>query len=180
MKKYDVYVYDKAKYHDATIEEYGLPVEHTYNHTTFFLAWIVQHDMLSDFMLKESGDMIEKYKKGECSINKLYEWWDTCFLSDMLNEEGDAFARAYFDFKEGLYLYDYVKSLKKNLPSEFHIEYTHENEKIIHTIIDKRYREWKSRRLVKLQDAIFDKTFIGALILVMIIVGICFLGVLHR
>ena len=50
-----------------------------------------------------------------------------------------------FDFEKGNYISDYIANLqkKKNLPSEFHVKYTPENEKTIYSIITKRYKEWK-------------------------------------
>ena len=50
-------VYDKAKYHDDTIEELGLPEEHASNHAVFFLRWLIDHSLVSSFFLSESADM---------------------------------------------------------------------------------------------------------------------------
>ena len=135
-------VYDKAKYHSEFIEEQGLPEEHAYNHTTFFMSWLVKNRLMSDFFESESKDEVEKYRSGQTTINQLYEWWDCCLVSDMLSERGNAFARSYFDFENGSYLSDYEQYLKKNLPSEFHVPYTADNERVIHQVIKSRYEEW--------------------------------------
>ena len=95
------YVYDKAKYHYETIEGHGLSEEHAYNHTTFFMSWLIQNKMMSDFFNKESDGQVDNYLQNKISINKLYEWWDCCLISDLLNEEGNEFAKYYFDFEKG-------------------------------------------------------------------------------
>jgi hypothetical protein len=73
----------------------------------------------------------------------LYEWWDNCLVSDMLSTEGDAFARAYFDFDHGQYLADYARVLQRRLPSEFHVLFTDENYKTIGAVIDRRFAAWR-------------------------------------
>lgn len=98
---------------------------------------------MSEFFESESITPLKEYREQRLTINQLYEWWDCCLLSDMLNDEGNAFAIEYFDFDKGAYLGDYVKYLQKSLPSEFHVPYTIGNEAIIHAIIDKRFQEWK-------------------------------------
>ena len=138
------FVYDKAKYHEESIQGLGLPAEQAYNHTTFFLSWLIKNNLMSDSFEAESKDELAKYRGGQVSVNQVYEWWDTCLVSDMLSEEGNAFARDYFDFEKGSYLKDY-RVLYKGLASEFHVKYTPDNEKLIHAAIDKRYAEWRAQ-----------------------------------
>ena len=134
-------VHDKAKYHSESVENLGLPEEHAYNHTTFFISWLVKNRLMSDDFEKDGP--VDEYRLGKITINKLYEWWDCCLISDMLSAEGNAFAQAYFDFEKGTYLKDYSKYLQKSSPSEFHVPYTADNETAIHSVIDIRYKEWK-------------------------------------
>ena len=136
------HVYDKAKYHMESVEGHGLPEEHAYHHTTFFLSWLLKHHMMSDFFERESETLGEDFRAGRATVNAVYEFWDCCLISDMLSEEGNAFAMAYYDFDRGAYLPDYLSHLQGSLPSEFHVPYTPENERRIHAIIDQRYQEW--------------------------------------
>lgn len=142
METNSIHIYDKAKYHQEEVEENGLAVYHSYHHTIFFFSWLVQNNLTSDSFELESEGELTKYRKGEISINKLYEWWDTCLASDMLSSKGNAFAMFYFDFSNGSYLSDYHEYLQKELPTEFHVPYTQENENIIHVVISERYDEW--------------------------------------
>ena len=66
-------VYDKAKYHQETIDKYGLAEEHAYNHTTFFLSWLIRNKMMSDLFYKESEGQVDDYLQNKISINELYE-----------------------------------------------------------------------------------------------------------
>lgn len=141
----DTYVYDKAKYHDDSVQEQRLPETHAYHHTTYFLSWLLKHHLMSEWFESEGKAEIAKYRAGEISVNDLYEWWDCCLLSDMLNDEGNAFAKAYFDFDRGAYIADYEKHLLGTLPTIFHLPYTAENEATIHRVIDERYRAWKQK-----------------------------------
>lgn len=138
------YVYDKAKYHDDTVANFGLPEEHASNHTIFFLRWLMDNDLVSDFFVSESGDILARYRAGNASIYDVYEWWDRVLLSEMLSEEGNAFAMSYFDFERGKYISDYKKALKGRLPSEFHVQYNEENYEQMRKVIDRRFAEWKT------------------------------------
>lgn len=138
------HAYDKAKYHYETIEEFGLPAEHACNPATFFLSWLIKNRLMSRRFERDGQSELALYLAGRMPINTLYyQRCDGCLMSDMLNDEGNAFAISYFDFQRGQYLQDYKTHLQKDLQSEFHVEYTPENERLIHTVIDKRYGEWK-------------------------------------
>jgi len=137
-------VYDKAKYHDETVEELGLPEEHAANHTVCFLRWMIEHAMVSSFFETEGGDILRAFRAGEASIHDVYDWWDRCLIDAMLSGEGNAFAQAYFDFERGNYLKDYAQVLQRSLPSEFHVAYTEENYQALRQVIDRRYAAWRA------------------------------------
>ncbi|WP_043648118.1 DUF7832 domain-containing protein [Chitinilyticum litopenaei] len=144
-----LHVYDKAKYHCEEVESLGLPGEHAYHHTTFFLSWLIKNELMSASFCSDVEKDLTEYREGKASINQIYGWWDACLISDMLNMQGNAFAKAYFDFSKGEYLDDYHQYLQKELPSEFHVEYTLENETIIHRVISDRFSAWKETRTKK-------------------------------
>ncbi len=143
MSASDPVVYDKAKYHDESVQDIGLADEHAYNHTTFFMSWLVKNHLMSEDFENDKNNPVGDYRRGKISINKVYEWWDCCLISDMLSAEGNAFAQAYFDFDKGRYLEDYSKYLQRDLPTQLHVPYNAGNEATIHAVISKRYREWK-------------------------------------
>jgi len=140
------HVYDKAKYHFETISQHGLSEEHAANHTIFFLRWLIEQRMMSEFFEEQGAYILKKFKNGGATIHEVYEWWDCCLVDDQLSEEGNAFAMHYFDFQHGLYLRDYIATLKGDLPTEFHIDFTEENYETMKHVIDRRYRDWKKPR----------------------------------
>ena len=137
-------VYDKAKYHEDTIQELGLPAEHAANHTVFFLRWLIEHALMSESFETGSAQVLAAFRAGDASIHELYEWWDSCLVDDMLSDEGNTFAQAYFDFERGQYLQDYARVLQGTLPSEFHVPWSEANYQTIRAVIDRRYEEWRS------------------------------------
>ena len=68
-------VYDKAKYHDETVMNSGLPEERASVHTAFFLGWLIENDLCSDEFEYESSDLINKYKSQDKTAIDVYEWW---------------------------------------------------------------------------------------------------------
>jgi hypothetical protein len=136
-------VYDKADYHFDSVDRFNLPYEHAYNHTLFFLRWLIQNDFLSDSFRTTSAAMLTEFDRGSKSIQELYEWWDGCLISNMLSKQGNLFTQSYFDFDHGQYINDYRNLLQNDLQTEMHILYNEANYQKLKPIIDRRYVEWK-------------------------------------
>jgi hypothetical protein len=139
-------VYDKAKYHDESIEQLGLPEEHAENHTAFFLRWLIDNGLMSDFFLQESVEVLDCWRVGEATIHDVYRHWDSCLIEDMLSETGNAYAAEYFDFESGAYLADYAQLLQRDLPTEFHVVYDEANYQRLRVRLDSRYAQWIDKR----------------------------------
>jgi hypothetical protein len=137
------HVYDKAKYHHESITQHELSDEHAANHTVVFLRWLIERQLMSDFFEQGAADILKKFRSGAIGIHEVYEWWDCCLIDDMLSEAGNAFAMHYFDFERGRYLKDYIGTLQRGLPTEFHIDFTEDNYQAMKSVIDRRYEEWK-------------------------------------
>ncbi|MDJ0941445.1 MAG: hypothetical protein QNJ00_16910 [Woeseiaceae bacterium] len=136
-------VYDKAKYHLDSVAEDGLPEEQAAVHTAFFLGWLMDNDLMSEEFVADSAEQIAAYKRREMTALQLYARWDYCLVDDMLSNEGNRFAAHYFDFSTGSYLTDYLSILVQDLPSQFQVEYSWDNQEVISHRIDKRYQYWK-------------------------------------
>ncbi len=137
------YVYDKAEYHWDTIQEYELPEEHAENHTVLFLRWLIEHGLTSESFYRDGEEILDQFRAGEVPIHDVYRWFDGCLVDDMLSDEGNAFARAYFDFEKGEYIADYAKTLRGDLETDFHVPYTEENYRLMAAVIDDRYAAWR-------------------------------------
>lgn len=138
-------VYDKGKHHDDSVAEERLPRKHADHHIVFFLRWLIENDLLSEeFTTGGASRALQKYKKGRRSIFWLFRWWDRYFVSDMLSDEGNAFARAYFDYDHGEYLADYEELLVGSLPTMFHVKYTEENYRRLGVRISERWTKFST------------------------------------
>ena len=140
----DPVVYDKAKYHYDGDFPAELEIEQGFVHTGMFLGWIIDHDLYSEWFDKELGGYAAAFKARDMTGAKVFEACDGVFMEDMLSEEGNGFARDYFDFERGKYLRDYGELLGKGLPTMYHVADTWANYEKLKARIDKRYREWKN------------------------------------
>jgi hypothetical protein len=140
-----VKAYDKAKWHDETVAKCGLPEANACHHFAFFFRWLVDRDLLSEWMHSEFPDEIPAIRSGQLSVVTFIETQlDGCFISDMPNDEGNAFTDTYFDYQHGRYLSDLIDTLKGSLPSEYHIPVNDETYGRLKPIIDERYAAWKA------------------------------------
>jgi hypothetical protein len=136
------HVYDKAKYHYGTDCPTSLPEEKSFVPTGMFFGWLVEHNMIKQEFDPNTADFIARRITGP----KLYEAGDGCLIDEMLTDEGNRFAMAYFDFEHGKYLADYQELLTKGLPSLYHVADTWDNYDIIKKRIDERYEAWKKQQ----------------------------------
>src|SRR5947209_3770481 len=95
--------YDKAKYHFESVEEQGLDQDQAYVHTAFYIRWLLDNAMFSDWFCEESVDLLKAYSNREITALDVYQHWDGCLIDDMLSDEGNAFSQIYFDFANGNY-----------------------------------------------------------------------------
>ncbi len=138
-----VLVYDKAKYHDESVHEAGLPHRHADHHLVYFLRWLIENDLVSDEMTKgAAGRALKQYRSGRKSIFWLFSWWDRCLVSDMVSPAARPFVDAYLDYEHGQYLDDYESLLVGELPSFFHVEYTDAGYAVLAARITERRDLW--------------------------------------
>ena len=68
---------------------------------------------------------------------------DGKFIEDDVNDEGNSFAQAYFDFQNGQYLADYQATLAQDVSNLYYVTDDWENFDRLKPILDKRFAEWK-------------------------------------
>ena len=129
-----MHVYDKAKYHEASVEEQGLPTHYSENHTLFFLRWIIERNLISDLFRAILNENPNK------STPDIYRLFGGCFTSEMPSSLGNAFVMDYFE--NGEYLNEYAALLQKDLPTYWHIPYSEENYEELQPMLDDRYKAW--------------------------------------
>jgi hypothetical protein len=87
--------YDDTEYHEEAAIEAGQPAEHGATHIGLFLSWLVRHD-LHEPELFDDRDLAE-VRAGTMPGSDLLGLVDGKLLSDMLTDEGNAFAGARYD-----------------------------------------------------------------------------------
>lgn len=152
--------YDDASWHYAGNYPKNLPKENAATHIGMFLTWMIDNDMVSQMLLDDfSADLI-KVKEGHLTgAEFLMNNCDEKFTDEDLNDEGNAFARDYYEqntqfskvcsnyFIDYWRLFEYI-ALQNNFKYEsiYHVENSWENYEELRLGIDRRYEEWKQFR----------------------------------
>jgi hypothetical protein len=140
----DVVVYDKAKWHFGGDYPSDLDDDYAYTHAGYFFRWIVDNHLVAPEFLEDFEADIERFRHREITARELFIVTDGAFVDDMMNDTGNAFAAAYFDFARGKYLADYEELLCDDLDTMYHVEDTPENYASLCARITERFLEWKA------------------------------------
>ncbi len=143
-------IYDKAKYHIEGDFPAGLSTKQAFVHTGLFLGWMVDHNLISGEFAADFEAEIEQFKLRQITGCRLYEISGGVFDETMLNEDGNRFARYYFDFEKGNFVSDYQQLLAAGLPSFFHVQDTWENYDRLARRLNQRFEEWQANRKLAL------------------------------
>ncbi|MRI32938.1 hypothetical protein EOPP23_08065 [Endozoicomonas sp. OPT23] len=146
MDSIDLTVYDKAKYHEKTVQKNQLPKEQASIHTAFYLGWLIENDLVSEGFKEDCEDALAGYFDHSLSAIDVYNCWNRTLSDDMLSFEGNQFTMSYFNFEKGEYLKDYSEVLVKELPSEFHVTYNRANQELINQRISEKFKIWQEKR----------------------------------
>lgn len=134
--------YDDASWHYGGDFPEGLPESAGAIHSGLFVAWAIQAGLGSE---EVEGDAHLILERKVTPATFVMEHWDGKFGDSMLSDEGNAFASFYFEPEGRGFVVDYGEILVKDLPTYYHVPDTWESFDRIKSIIDTRYREWKSQ-----------------------------------
>lgn len=141
-----------VKYDDASWPYGGdfpedLPNEAGATHAGMFVAWAFLAGLTGELHLSDFAEELEALRRRQVTPGAYFlRYCDGKFTDEDLNEEGNAFAEAYFDFEKGQYISDYDETLTRDLPSTYHVADTWENFDQLRPALDRRFREWKTGR----------------------------------
>ena len=141
-------VYDKAKWHYEGDFPEDLEEEQAFVHSGMYLGWLIDNDLISEEFSEDNATEIAEFKKRKMSPIDIFERCDGCLVDDMLNDLGNRFSQAYFEFEVGEYLSDYEKLLGKKLPSLYHVKFQWKSFDKISAQITKRFKEWKKKNIL--------------------------------
>lgn len=107
--------YDDASWHYGGKFPKDLPPEAGATHTGMFVAWALLNGLAGEIYSTDFPDQIPKLVSRSLTPGRFFlEACDGKFTDDDSNEEGNAFAQAYFDFEKGHCIADYEGSLGKS------------------------------------------------------------------
>lgn len=140
--------YDDASWHYGGNFPVDLPPEAGAIHTGMFLAWAILSGLVGALHQAESQEVITRLEQRRITPGEFFiQACDEKFTDEDLNEEGNAFTQEYYDSKAGLYLNDYEEVLGGELATLYHIADTWDNYDLIKPVLDRRFAEWRSKRV---------------------------------
>ena len=145
--------YDRADWHSGA-DNYpkDLPPEAAGTHIGLFLAWAILRERIGDFRREESAaGLLAVRRREQTGRDFLFEDCDGKFWPEDLNDEGNAFARVYYQDGRGMirpdgYLGDYERVLGSDLPDLYRVQDTWPNFDRLAPVVDRRFEEWQKRR----------------------------------
>ncbi|WP_422929084.1 hypothetical protein [Singulisphaera sp. PoT] len=140
---------DRADWHFNGDFPSDLPQENGGTHIGMFLAWIILNGFQGESHKEDFPQELEAVRAREMTGREfLFKVCDGKFWEEDLNEEGKAFAAAYYSGEGGegygAYIQDYERLLTAGLPSIYHVEDTWSNYDIIAPVISRRHAEWRA------------------------------------
>jgi hypothetical protein len=131
--------YDDASWHsDGNFPE-GVPAENSATHVGMFLGWAVLRDLVGDMHRtnEESAFDLERIRNRHFRPRDyVLNWCDGKLTEDDLNEEGNAFAAAYY---QESYLADWAELF----PDNYRVDDSWQNFDRVIAILDWRYDAWR-------------------------------------
>jgi hypothetical protein len=136
---------DKADWHYGNDFPENLPEENGGTHIGMYLNWVIEKNLISEFLLTESKNGIEKVKSGKITGRDfLFDCCDGKFWNQELNEIGLEFTESYYSSDK--YFGDYAKVLASELDSIYEVKDNRQNYSLIKEKLDDRFNKWSSRK----------------------------------
>lgn len=136
---------DHADWHYGGNYPAGLPPENAGTHIGIYLAWIINRELGSKALVKLGAETYQKLLRREATgRDLLLTELDEKFFSRLLNSEGGAFTRDYYETND--YVNDYDLVLGGELESLYHVQDTWDNYDKMAARLDERLAAWRSER----------------------------------
>ena len=137
--------YDDASWHSGGDFPSDLPNEAGATHIGMFVAWALLSGLAGELHTVDFPEGLEALRTRSVTPGAfLLEHCDGKFTDEDLNEQGNAFATAYFNLEGGGYLMDYENVLGGSLPSLYHVPDNWHNFDLLKPTLDKRFAEWST------------------------------------
>ncbi|MEM1354654.1 MAG: hypothetical protein AAGC44_12475 [Planctomycetota bacterium] len=139
--------YDDASWHSGGDFPDDLPPEAGGTHIAMFLAWSLLNTLSGELHMEELANEFNQLITRQVTPSQyFFRNCDGKLTDEDLSDEGNAFARFYFDSDKGKYLTDYTNLLARNTKTVYNVKDTWENFDRIGTKIRQRFDHWKSTK----------------------------------
>jgi hypothetical protein len=136
---------DRADWHYGGDYPSGLPPENGGTHIGMYLAWVIHRQLGSKTLAKYGGGMFQRVLDRQATgRDLLFTELDEKFFPELLNKEGKAFTRDYYESNE--YINDYDQVLGDTLESLYHVEDNWDNYDKVVPVLDQRLEAWRNAR----------------------------------
>ena len=137
--------YDDASWHYGGDFPDDLPDEAGATHSGMFLAWALLSDLGGEMHTEEMPESFATLEERSLTPGAFFlKFCDGKLTDEDLNDEGNKFAAAYFNFENGNYLADYETLLLGSLPSLYHVPDAWSTYETLKPVLDQRLKEWRS------------------------------------
>ena len=137
--------YDDASWHYGGNFPKDLPDEAGATHIGMFLAWALLSGLAGEAHTRDAPDDIARLRSRTVTPGVfLLDSSDEKLVDASLNDEGNAFAQAYYGPDEGQYFEDYAATLGDDVPDIYHVTDTWEKFDRLKPVLDRRFMEWKA------------------------------------
>src|SRR4249919_2314373 len=112
-------------------------------HAGMFVAWALLSGLAGQIHVDDFPQDLEALRTRSITPGQFFfKYCDGKFIDENLNDQGNAFAAAYFDLENGSYLADYESVLGSDLPSLYHVPDTWQSFDRLKPTLDGRFSEW--------------------------------------
>jgi hypothetical protein len=139
--------YDDASWHYGGNFPKGLPNEAGATHIGMFLAWMLLNGFASEELVEDAQEDIDSLKNRSITgASFLMEVLDEKLTDNDFNDDGNAFAKAYYEGKDNdsRYIDDYFEAFGVNEKSLYEVPDTWENYDKLSTRMSERFEKWNA------------------------------------
>jgi hypothetical protein len=138
--------YDDATWHADALFPHGLSIEDGATHIGMFAAWCMLNGLAGELHTEGGPGDLQGLRQREVTPGAWFVDTCDCQLNDEdLNDEGNAFAAAYYDQGEPSYLSDLMEATHGKLPSRYHLPDTWYAYDQLAKLLQFRFDAWKRK-----------------------------------
>jgi hypothetical protein len=135
--------YDDASWHYGGEFPQELPEEAGATHIGMFVAWALLAGLSGSTHVDDFPDDIPRLRARTVTPGQfILASCDGKFIDEDLNEQGNAFAQAYYDLEKGIFFADYERVAAPDLPTLYHVPDSWETFDKLKPVFDRRLAEF--------------------------------------